>query len=74
MRTRRSPRNQERLWRLLGKALLGPTPPKAEPIDAIAVAERALATPFVGRRTRQMLKRDLARAKAAKARRESGRG
>lgn len=58
MRTRRSPRNQELLWKYLGA-------PKQAPIkiDRVAAAERALALPFINKRTRRMFERDLARAK-----------
>lgn len=58
MRTRRSPRNQEILWKALGG-------PKTEPVkvDPIAAAERALADPFLSPRTRRMFERDILRAK-----------
>ena len=58
MKTRRSWRNQNRLWKYLG----GPAPP---PIahDAITAAEAALKIPTLNRRTRRMFERDLARAK-----------
>ena len=70
MRTRRSPRNQDRLWRALGApmpsaqeievALSGPPRPRtAEEIDAMW---------WIPRRSRTLLKRDLARD----ARKEGG--
>ena len=58
MRTRRSPRNQEILWRALG----GPKPAPVV-VDEVAAAERALAQPFLSPRTRRMIERDLIRAK-----------
>lgn len=58
MRTRRSPRNQELLWKYLGSPK--PAPVK---IDRIAADERALSLPFINKRTRRMFERDLAAAK-----------
>ncbi|MDP2322530.1 MAG: hypothetical protein Q8N51_00680 [Gammaproteobacteria bacterium] len=63
MRTRRSPRNQEILWRALG----GPTQPLVI-VDVIAAAEHDLALPFLSSRTRRMLERDLAKAKRGSSR------
>lgn len=58
MRTRRSPRNQERLWRELG------APPAPKPAtDPIAALERILARPGINARTRRQLERDLERAR-----------
>ena len=71
MRTRRSPRNQEILWRELGGQLApkpAPLPPKTDAeIDAI---------PFLSQRTRNILKREAAseRFKAAKKRAIGDRG
>lgn len=58
MKTRRSPRNQEILWRELGGKQ-----PKVPKIDPIVAIEHALTQPFLSPRTRRMLERDLARAK-----------
>ncbi len=58
MHTRRSPRNQAILWKALGG-----TPKVAAKVDTIAAAERALTQPFLNKRTRAMLERDLIRAK-----------
>lgn len=58
MRTRRSPRNQEILWRSLGEL-----PAAAIKVDPVAAAERALQQPFLSPRTRRMLERDLIHAK-----------
>ena len=58
MRTRRSPRNQERLWRALG----GPPAPKPAPAeDPVEVLRARLALSFLSPRTRRMLERDLER-------------
>jgi len=53
MRTRRSPRNQEILWRELG----GPAKPKPAP-----VATDTTGMWWLSKRTRAMLERDKARA------------
>lgn len=69
MRTRRSPRNQMKLWRALG----GPPAPRLAPRDPVAVAEKllaaALADPFTSERTRRQLERDIRAAKIRAARR-----
>lgn len=64
MRTRRSPRNQEILWRLLGgekKVILPPT------IDEQIVATEAALKTCWNKRTRGQLERDLARLKVRRA-------
>jgi len=58
MKTRRSPRNQEILWRALGGQR-----PTAQEIDPIASIERSMSQPFLSPKTRRMLERDLASAK-----------
>jgi hypothetical protein len=60
MRTRRSPRNQEILWR----ALSGEPPPQPQRSDTVEAIRRMLATPILNRRTRGQLERDLVRALA----------
>lgn len=45
MRTRRSPRNQEILWRALGGQKEA-----TRPVDKVALAEKALADPFLSPR------------------------
>lgn len=67
MRTRHSPRNQETLWRELGRR-------GAEPlvvvVDEVAHLERVLARddPFMSPRTRRQIEADLARARVRRAR------
>lgn len=65
MNTRRSWRNQNRLFRDLFE------PPAAPPASKVELLERALskakADPFAGRRTVQGLERELAQAKRAAA-------
>lgn len=56
MRTRRSWRNQERLWKALG----GPAPPKAPPAPAKTRADIE-AMWWVSKRTRAALIRELER-------------
>lgn len=64
MKTRRSPRNQEILWRALGGQ---PKPAKVDKVTLaerkVALAERALADSFLGRRQRRMWERELAWAR-----------
>ena len=62
MRTRRSWRNQERLWRALGGQ--PEAAPKTNPIESL---QTAISSPFCNKRTRSMLERDLKR-ELAKAR------
>ena len=59
MRTRRSTRNQEILWRALGGK---PEAPK--PIDEIAMLEHFIADPFTSPRARRKAERDLAKLRA----------
>lgn len=61
MRTRRSPRNQERLWKALG----GPAPIKHDS-SSIESLERQLAN-CIGARTRRMIERELQRARMIRA-------
>lgn len=68
MRTRRSPRNQEILWRALGSE--GEQTPKASTstIDSqIAQEERILADPFMNKSCKAMARRRLANLKIRKA-------
>lgn len=58
MRTRRSPRNQEILWRALGGE-----PPKKHDSTTVESLTRQLATPGLSKRSRGMIERDLERAK-----------
>ena len=58
MRTRRSPRNQDRLWRELGGHPRGTVT-----VDEVESLERSLAQPFLSQRTQRQLVRDLASAK-----------
>ena len=62
MRTRRSPRNQERLWRELGGKK--PAPAKR---DEVADLESILARGEMNKRTRGQLERALQRAKFKRA-------
>ena len=65
MRTRRSWRNQDRLWRALGQeGIPSLTQPKRDPIAGL---EAMLAQQGLSPRTRRQLERDLARAKVARA-------
>ena len=61
MRTRRSPRNQERLWRELGGER--EKPPQ---IDHLRVLERALEL-CMNKRTRKQIERDIANEKHRRA-------
>jgi len=61
MRTRRSPRNQDILFRALFKP---PSAKVAEPTDRVSVLKEQLSYPFMSSRTRAMLLRDLAREEA----------
>ena len=58
MRTRRSWRNQDRLWRALGAP--GPAPQRR---DEVAVIVAMLDHPALNARDRRKLERDLLRAK-----------
>ncbi len=58
MRTRRSPRNQERLWRELAGRPRGTVT-----VDEVEAIERSLAKPFLSQRTQRQLVRDIAAAK-----------
>ena len=62
MRTRRSPRNQEILFR----ALFRPTEESRPPVDRVAVLERMIADPRHARIRRQ-LERDLLRERYRRA-------
>ena len=62
MRTRRSPRNQERLWRELGGHPRGTIT-----VDEVESLERSLAQPFLSQRTQRQLIRDLTAAKRRRA-------
>lgn len=64
MRTRRSPRNQERLWRELGGDVPAPAPR-----DPIASIEESLKLTTLNPRTRRQLERELQREKIKRARR-----
>lgn len=62
MRTRRSPRNQEILWRALG----GVKPEEKRDSKSVESLERQLATAkanFLGERTYRMIEREIERAK-----------
>jgi len=61
MRTRRSPRNQEILWRDLGRQGQPPPEPRREPV--IKTDEEIDRIPFLSERTRRMMKRDSERAR-----------
>lgn len=61
MRTRRSPRNQDRLWRALGGQ--PPRPVVTVTLDPVLIIESILAKPGLSARTRQGFERDLKRAK-----------
>lgn len=65
MRTRRSPRNQERLWRALG----GEAPAKPAARDRVAVVEEMLLREDLGPKLRRQLERELQREKIKRARR-----
>lgn len=70
MRTRRSPRNQERLWRALGGEAPATTPAQATagPVEtATRILDRARSDPFTSQRTLRMLERDLAAARRREA-------
>lgn len=59
MRTRRSPRNQEILWRDLGRQGQTPTPkPAPAPIPTDAEID---AMWWIGKRSRSLLKQDMAK-------------
>ena len=58
MRTRRSPRNQEILWRALGGEA-----PKPVKVDEVAMLTRFLADPFISPRARRKAERDIDVAK-----------
>jgi len=57
MRTRRSPRNQETLWRALG----GPKPPPPPKVSNADVARRALAEPLTSPRLKAWARRILSK-------------
>ncbi len=65
MRTRRSPRNQEILWRELGGKR-----PELPPVDEVAALERILAGDGLRIKTRRQLERDLARAKVRRLKKD----
>lgn len=69
MRTRRSPRNQERLWRALGQETAQPKPVlvTVPEVDTITAMERRLRELIFDRRVRRDLERALARAKEVRA-------
>jgi hypothetical protein len=71
MRTRRSPRNQEKLWSDLGRVGAKPVPPRATPEDKVRLAEellaRARASPFTSKRTLALMEGDVLRAKTRAA-------
>ncbi len=58
MRTRTSPRNQERLWRELGGRPRGNVT-----VDEVEALERSLGQPFLSQRTQRQLMRALAAGK-----------
>ncbi len=61
VRTRRSPRNQAILWKLLGP------PDRKSPVgDEVSRLETILRRPDLNARTRRQLERDLQRAKVRK--------
>lgn len=69
MRTRRSPRNQDRLWKALGHEGSAPAPPGRTPLEmAEASLAKARALGFAGRIIRQ-LERDVARERMHQERR-----
>lgn len=65
MRTRRSWRNQDRLFAALFKPPEAPRPAGAP--DTVAALERELAAPLLGRRMRADLEKRLAKARAVES-------
>ena len=59
MRTRRSPRNQERLWRELGGKTVKP-----EPLQVIRTDAEIDAMFWISKTSRNLLKRDMAKLRA----------
>lgn len=57
MRTRRSPRNQERLWRALGDA--EPEPKRV--VSEVEIARQLLALPYTSKRNKAHARRVLER-------------
>lgn len=55
MKTRRSWRNQNRLWRELG----GPLPDKQKPVDSVVIAQRMISDPFTSPRDKRHYRRIL---------------
>lgn len=66
MRTRRSPRNQEILWRELGKQ--GMPAPVARPEPEILTDEEIDAIPFLSKSSRSLMKRQMRHRRFRKAR------
>lgn len=67
MRTRNSWRNQDILFRALFKPADPPPAPRREPVPTVDSIQARLAEPFLSRRERMRLTRELAHARAVAA-------
>jgi hypothetical protein len=68
MRPRRSPRNQARLWRELGREGADPEPPKRSRLEvAVSVLASLKADPCTRQRTVREAEREVARLKMREA-------
>ena len=68
MRTRRSPRNQEMLWKLLGRVGITPTSPVVPRI----LTDREIDALAISKSSRALMKRDAQRARILAASRKKG--
>jgi hypothetical protein len=70
MRTRRSPRNQDILWRALGDP--APTKGDSTSVESLESQLAMAKANFLGQRTYRQIEREIARAKMRKALKDTG--